>query len=99
MGHVDSIQIFATGEGQTSPAGITGQIIASDTKQPLLPVAVSIGGVNALVFYSGSAPNAVSGLFQVDVVVPGSVTPGPSVPLVVTVGATQSQKTITIAVK
>jgi uncharacterized protein (TIGR03437 family) len=70
------IQIFATGEGQTSPAGVTGSVTGSDLKMPLAAVKVTIGGQDAVVQYAGSAANAVAGLFQVNAVVPQGVATG-----------------------
>jgi uncharacterized protein (TIGR03437 family) len=93
------VQIFATGEGQISPPGVTGGVTGSNTKSPVLPVAVTIGGVNAVVQYAGSAPNAVAGLFQVNAVVLQSVTPSPAVPISVSVGGVTSQDGMTVAVK
>jgi uncharacterized protein (TIGR03437 family) len=93
------IQILGTGEGLTSPAGTTGEVIGSDTKKPVQPVSLTIGGIGAVVVYDGSAPNAYAGLFLVKAVVPQNVTPGPAVPIVLTVGNAQSQKGVTVAVK
>ena len=93
------LQIFATGAGVTSPAGITGEITPSDTKLPVLPVTVSIGGTSAQVVYAGAAPYAVSGLFQVNAVVPETVVPGSEVPILLTVGRLQSPPNTTVAVK
>jgi uncharacterized protein (TIGR03437 family) len=94
-----TIQIYATGEGATSPGGISGEVTDSDIKYPVLPVSVSIGGLNASIAYAGSAPGEVSGLLQVNAVVPTGVNPGPAVPVSISVGATVSQKNVTIAVK
>lgn len=92
-----AIQIFATGEGLTNPAGKTGSI-ATGTNQPLLGVGVSIGGVPAAIVYQGSAPGEIEGLFQVNAVVPQGLPPG-VVPILLTVGDAQSQAGTTIAVK
>jgi uncharacterized protein (TIGR03437 family) len=93
------VQIYATGAGVTSPAGITGAITGAATMQPLLPVSLTIGGITAAIAYASSAPDAVSGLFQVNAVVPQSVAPGPAAPLVLTVGTASSPGSVTIAVK
>ena len=60
---------------------------------------VTIGGVDAQITYYGSAPSQVSGLFQVNAVVPPDAVPGPALPLVLKVGTLQSQNSVTIAVK
>jgi uncharacterized protein (TIGR03437 family) len=75
------IQIFSDGLGFTSP------LVATGTQSPSfsdvqLPVTVTIGGVQAHVDYQGLAPGFV-GLYQVNVVVPPGVAPGPAVPLVI----------------
>jgi len=93
------IQIYATGAGLTSPPGVTGAITQGSLERPILPVAVTIGGVDAKVVYAGSAPGSVSGLFQVNAVVPPRVTPGENVPIVLTVGSARSQEGVTVAVQ
>jgi uncharacterized protein (TIGR03437 family) len=92
------ISIYATGEGQTSPAGVTGSVTPSNTKAPTLPVTVTIGGIGATVQYAGSAPGEVAGLLQVNAVVPQGVSRGVAVPVTVSVGGIASQAGVTIAV-
>jgi uncharacterized protein (TIGR03437 family) len=62
-------------------------------------VKVAIGGQDALVQFAGSAGNAVAGLFQVNAVVPQTVTPGTAVPIAISVGGVASQSGVTIAVQ
>jgi uncharacterized protein (TIGR03437 family) len=93
------VQIFATGEGQTSPAGVTGSVIGTNLKTPVLEVKVTIGGQDAVVPYAGSAGASIAGLFQVNAVVPPSVSPGAAVPIIVSVGGVPSQTGATIAVQ
>jgi len=93
------VSIYATGEGQTSPPGVTGSVTQSNTKSPVLPVTVTIGGIGAVVQYSGSAPDEVAGLLQVNAVVTASATPGSAVPVTISVGGVPSQAGVTIAVK
>ena len=64
------IQIFATGGGQTSPAGQTGSVTGSSGGAPLLQVKVTIGGIDAPLQFAEPAPDAVAGLLQVNAVVP-----------------------------
>ena len=99
VGRGGVVVLYATGEGQTSPAGVDGEIVDGVPGQPVLPVTVSIGGVPAQVVYSGSAPGFVAGLLQVNAVVPQGVTPGSAVSVVMTVGTQQSQAGATIAVE
>jgi len=93
------IQIFGTGEGLTSPPGTTGEITGGNTKKSVQSVSLTIGGIDAAVISAGSAPNAYAGLFLAKAVVPQNVTPGPAVPIVLTVGSGHSQLGITVAVK
>ena len=93
------ISIYATGEGQTSPGGVTGSVSSSTGPKPLLPVTVKVGGIDAVVQYAGSAPGLVAGLLQVNAVVPPSIASGASVPVAVSVGGLSSQRGVTIAVK
>jgi uncharacterized protein (TIGR03437 family) len=79
------ISLYATGEGQTSPAGVDGQVSSAQV-QPLLPVSVSVGGVPAIVQYAGSSIGQVAGLMQVNVQIPSGVQPGGYVPAVLQVG-------------
>ena len=58
----------------------------------------SIGGQNADVLYAGSAGNQISGLLQVNVLVPLPITPGGAVPVALTIGGSRSQ-TVTMVVQ
>jgi len=88
------IAIYMTGEGDTNPRGLDGSVIqpiAAALKKPVLPVTVTIGGVDARVEYAGSAPGLISGVMQVNVTIPPGAPTGSSVPVVVTVGTAQTQ--------
>jgi len=91
------IQLFGTGEGQTSPAGVDGKLAAAPLPKPLQKVSVTIGGVSATVDYAGGAPGEVAGVLQIDATIPAGIF-GSSVPVVVTVGDAPSQAAATIAV-
>ena len=87
------IAIYMTGEGQTSPQGADGAVIpaiASALKKPILPVTVTIAGIDAVVAYAGSAPGLISGVMQVNVTIPLNAPTGTQ-PVVVTVGTVRSQ--------
>jgi uncharacterized protein (TIGR03437 family) len=77
----DVIVIFCTGLGALNPAAQTGQP-ASSGVAVVQPV-VTVGGVTAGLQYAGVAPGFV-GLYQVNVAVPSGVTPGFSVPVIIT---------------
>ncbi|HZL56377.1 MAG TPA: hypothetical protein VFC21_04820, partial [Bryobacteraceae bacterium] len=93
------IVIYATGEGQTSPAGVDGKFANGPAyPAPKLPVSVTIGGVAAPALYAGAAPSLVAGVMQVNVRIPEGVPSGNN-PVVVMVGSAQSQPGITVAVQ
>jgi len=93
------VQFFATGEGATAPANVTGGVTPNGGNTTALPVKVTIGGIDTAVTYHGSAPGEVAGVLQVDAAVPADVVPGPAVPVVIAVGGRPSQGGITIAVR
>jgi uncharacterized protein (TIGR03437 family) len=82
----DSISVFATGEGQTAPAGVDGNVGGSTATQPLLPVSATVGGIPATVQSAGGAQGQVAGVMQVTLQVPAGVQPGGYVPVVLQVG-------------
>ena len=96
------ISLYVTGEGQTTPSGVDGKPASAPLPKPVLPVAVTMAGQNALVTYAGGAPGLVAGLMQVNVQIPLSLIQnfiGPAaVPVVVQVGSTYSQANVTITV-
>lgn len=86
----DYIELYATGEGQTSPAGVDGKLAGLPLPAPNLPVTVTVGGVNASVQYYGAAYGEVAGLMQVNVQIPPGVVTGGYVPVVLTVGTSST---------
>jgi uncharacterized protein (TIGR03437 family) len=95
------IQIFGTGEGQTSPQGVDGALLPGrlPLPAPILPVSVTIGGIPAAdVNYAGEAPGLVSGVIQVNAKIPPGVPTGP-VQVVITVGGVSSQANVTVSVR
>jgi uncharacterized protein (TIGR03437 family) len=91
------VTIFATGAGQTIPAGDDGFVIGTELPRPAAPVRVSIGGVEAEVLYAGAAPGLVSGVLQLNVRVPSDL-PSGQVALLVSIGEATSQANVKIAV-
>ena len=66
---------------------------------PAAPVSLTIGGLPATILYAGSAPFKVSGVLQVNAVVPDGVDSGPQ-PVVLTIGErNNSQQQLTVAVQ
>jgi len=104
------ISIYATGEGQINPPGVTGSVTSSTPPYPK-PVATPVtlvfvvpgpGGttvnVPATITYAGEAPALVSGVLQVNAVVPASVPSGANT-IVLTVGANSSPSVVTVQVQ
>lgn len=94
------IQIYGTGEGQTNPPGVDGQIAtesAAYLPRPTASVSVTIGGVPATPAYAGAVPQSFAGFFQVNVPIPNSVKTG-NQPVVLTIGGTSSAP-LNVAVK
>ncbi|HEX3747845.1 MAG TPA: glycoside hydrolase family 44 protein [Bryobacteraceae bacterium] len=96
------ISIYATGEGVTTPPGVDGRVSAFNaTPLPRTRAGctATIGGQTASVNYCGEAPDFTAGVLQVNVQVPGSIAPGLSVPISITVGGVTSQANVTLAVQ
>jgi uncharacterized protein (TIGR03437 family) len=97
------VQVFMTGEGQTSPLGITGKITGVTlpppqvTPAPIQPILVSTGG-QALYTYAGEAPGMVAGVMQLNVQIPAGVQSGP-LEVLVSIGGVSSQNSITVSVQ
>jgi len=96
------VQIFGTGEGQLVPSVLTGSLtpgVAPFPKPVASPITVTIGGQPAQIQYAGEAPTLVSGVFQINAVVPDSIASG-NQPVVVTIGSnTNNTQSITVAVQ
>jgi uncharacterized protein (TIGR03437 family) len=61
--------IYATGEGQTAPAGIDGKLAEAPYAAPVLAPAVFVGGIKAEILFAASAPG-FAGLMQVNFRIP-----------------------------
>ncbi|MBK5294878.1 MAG: hypothetical protein JJE04_24770 [Acidobacteriia bacterium] len=94
----DVVVIFCEGLGAVDgPVTAGAQTSASPLLRTTLPLRVTIGGLDAEVSFAGLAP-FFSGLYQINVTVPQTVTPSNTVPVVVTVSG-QASNTVTMAVK
>jgi uncharacterized protein (TIGR03437 family) len=97
------IAIYLTGSGVTNPSSVDGAVTGVTPPFPsvTLPVTVTMGGVPVPaqnILYSGAAPDTVEGLTQIDVLIPSIIAPGPTVPIIVTIGGAPSQTGITVSV-
>jgi uncharacterized protein (TIGR03437 family) len=98
------VQVYLTGEGQTSPQGVTGAITTATlpppqvTPAPVLAVGVTINGLPALYVYAGEAPGLVAGMMQLNVQIP-STAPSGDLPILVSIGGNTSQNGVTVSVQ
>ena len=93
------VAIYATGEGQTNPAGIDGKLAGSlPLPAPVLPVGVTINNAPAEVLYEGASPTLVAGVFQTNVRIPLGA-PSGNVPVVLQVGTAASRAGVTVAIQ
>jgi uncharacterized protein (TIGR03437 family) len=98
------ITFYATGTGLMNTSVTDGSVTSlslqpSQQPTPKLPVSVQIRGQDAQVKYAGAAPGYVSGLLQVNVVVPITINFGNLIPLSLMVGNYTSQLQVSIAAK
>lgn len=92
------VTLFATGEGLCDPAAGTGRPAAPPYGRPLLPVRLTMGGIEAEVVYAGRAPG-FAGLMQINARVPAGFVPTGWLALELTVGGAASQPGVNIAVR
>jgi len=86
----DSIVIWSTGLGHTSPAIDAGIPSPSDPLAgAVIHPTVTLGGVGLDILYAGLTPGSV-GLNQINATVPKSVPQGLSIPLVITQGGSST---------
>jgi uncharacterized protein (TIGR03437 family) len=99
------IVIYMTGEGLTTPAGVTGGVTAVNasgtgplTPAPQLAVSVLIGGQPAQLDFAGEAPYMVAGVMQVNATVPATTRTGAN-SVTVQVGKNVSTSGVTVWVR
>lgn len=82
----DTLIIWATGLGQTTPAGQTGlPAPSSPLATAITTPQVTLGNANVSVLYAGLAPKYI-GVYQINVQVPRNAPMGVAVPLVINQG-------------
>jgi uncharacterized protein (TIGR03437 family) len=94
----DVLVTYCAGLGVTNPAIPAGSPASLTALSPTVnSVTMTVGGVNAPVFFAGLAPGFV-GLYQVNATMPTGVTPGDAVVVVLIVGG-QSSPPVTMSVR
>jgi uncharacterized protein (TIGR03437 family) len=93
------ISLFGTGEGFVSPQLTWGDLsISTPFSTPVGVVAVTIGGQPAEITYAGAAPLEPIGVFQIDVKIPATLSPG-SAAVAVSIGGIATSRTVTVAIR
>ncbi len=94
------VVIYGGGGGATNPYGSDGLLVpvVAPYPTPTVPGTVTIGGQPATIQYYGDAPGLVSGILQINAVVPAGTPSGPQ-PVVLTVGAFSSQPNLNVYVQ
>ncbi len=90
--------LFGTGEGQTDPPGVNGQLALTTYPKPKLPITVKINGIAAEVLYYGAAPTLVAGVVQLNVKIPSGVPDGDAI-VQIFEGSNQRSATITVGIR
>jgi uncharacterized protein (TIGR03437 family) len=92
----DSIVIWATGLGRTSPPIDSGLPAPSDPLAgAVIATNVVLGGVSLDVQYAGLAPGSI-GLYQINATVPKSVPQGLEIPLVISQGGNSTTLSVRV---
>ncbi len=95
----DIVILFATGEGQTNPPGVTGNLVQGAVlPAPVLPVVLQIGTQTAQLAYAGEMPQG-AGVLQINAVVPTTAATGDRVPVTLTVGSAVAQSGVTMSIR
>jgi uncharacterized protein (TIGR03437 family) len=92
-----TVVLYATGFGQTAPAGQEDQLIVTPST-PTGQLGLTIGGQTAVVQGSVTPVGSVPGVLQVNATVPSTVASGNAVPVILSIGGVNSQ-TVTMVVK
>ena len=95
--HGTVVAFFATGEGLTSGANISGLVAQPPYAQPQQPVSLTIGGIACELLFAAEAPG-MAGELQINARVPGAFLPSGAAQAVLTVG-TFSSPPVTIWVQ
>jgi len=98
-----TIVLYMTGEGAVTPPAASGAVTVAKSTNPPVPVPASsptvlIGNQPATVSFYGEAPGLVSGVLQLNVVVPAGAGTGPQ-PLSITLGNASTQAGVTVSLQ
>jgi uncharacterized protein (TIGR03437 family) len=91
----DTVGIYITGGGVTSPSSKDGQFAAGTTPALAQPVSAQVNGVPSTVVSSGSAPGLVAGVSLIQVQIPAGV-PAGAASVAITVGGVSTQPGVSV---
>jgi uncharacterized protein (TIGR03437 family) len=92
------IVLYATGGGQTNPAGVDGRLGSAPLPRQVAAITVQIGGIDAAVSYAGAAPTFPAGVMQINARVPPTVASGAQ-SILVKAGNAVSPAGVTVAIQ
>jgi len=90
---MSNLKLYATGEGVTMPADVNGIVEPDNSRVPVAPAFVTFNTVNGPVIANTVFARDVSGVLEITVTVPQSVTVGVSNVLLTSGGVTTTQPT------
>ena len=91
------VALYATAVGPTTPC-VDGQVYTNNFPTATSPITVGVGNIGAQVLYEGQAPYLISGVTQINILIPSDAPTG-VVPLTLVVNGVSSSNNVTIAVK
>jgi len=89
--------LYVTGAGQTSPISLDGTVSTGLPVQTALIPTAQIGGVPANVLYAGDCPGLISGVTQLNLLIPSGLTGNQ--PVTVQFGSAKTPSGVTLAVR
>ena len=81
------------------PGVADGKLAQPPFVQLAQPVSVRIAGVSAQVTYAGVAPGLITGVLQINAVVPQAIAADKAAPIDFSVGSATSQAGVTVAIE
>jgi uncharacterized protein (TIGR03437 family) len=92
------LSVFGTGGGLPAGTGSPGDIAtAADELQT--PVSATVGGAPAEVLYAGTSPGLLRSVMQINLRLAKETPVGNAVPLIITLGQTNTQPGVTLAIR
>ncbi len=94
-----AVSFYLTGEGQTTPSGVTGTVSTAPAPLAKLPVTANILDTPMTILYAGEAPGLTSGVLQVNAVIPQGLVFGGSLRISAKVGDATSPAGVSVFIQ